>query len=177
MQSPNALQASRQIPPSSLPKSTSSPLVQNANRSALGKKLNPTAIEGTNGSSGDCCKLLGFRRPNPILRKRNSLKCFCQDNAVQPHRPIADVPRLHLNAFIDAHMIAPIHLPKSGQARSGRQDRGKVHAHAASFPWKIGTRSDETHFSFQNVAELWQLVQAPTAQETAQAGEARIIAP
>lgn len=94
---------------------------------------------------------------------------------VEPDVPVADVPGIHLDPFVIGGITAAAGLPHAGDAGTDHVEVFDVFAVFGNFGLDNGARADEAHFSFEDVEQLWQFVQACLAQECATPGDARVV--
>ena len=97
------------------------------------------------------------------------------EDDVEPDVPVADVPGVHLDAFVVGRVAAAAGLPHAGNARADHVEVFDVRAVFGDFGLDDGPRADEAHFPFEDVEELGQFVEAGLAQESTAPGDARIV--
>ena len=97
-----------------------------------------------------------------------------QQYHIQPHRPVVDVPAVHLDSFGIVYIASAAGLPHAGDAGKG----GMVFFNKLiiSFHFHLHDRpgSYEAHFPFQHVPELGKFVEAGLSKEGAAFGNAGI---
>ena len=94
---------------------------------------------------------------------------------VEPDVPVADVPGVHLDAFVVGRIAAAAGLPHAGDAGADHVEVFDVRAVFGDFGLDDRPRADEAHFPFEDVEELGQFVEAGLAQEGAALGDARVV--
>jgi len=145
----------------------------------------PTFARLRGWGEGLSCRVLGGHEARvrsdlaseATLRKQDDSKCLGKNDAIQPGSPVADIPPFELDSIFQSQLISAAHLPETRHARAGRKNCAQVVADATAFVREIGTRSYQTHFSFKNVEQLRELVQAPPPKEAAQLRKPRIVLP
>lgn len=105
----------------------------------------------------------------------HDLHGFHQIDEIEPNRPVANVPRVHLHALVIGGVAASADLPKPRDA--GRHKvvvRDKV---AVSYDFLLhdGARSDEAHLAANDVEDLRELVEARTTEKMPDARDAGIV--
>src|SRR5215210_1634758 len=99
-----------------------------------------------------------------------------QEQDIQPHRPVAYVTRVHLYSFTEESAVAPGDLPWAGDPWRYAQYLALRNTDLLGLARQVGSGANQAHLPPQHVPELWQLVQAGPAQESADARNARIVA-
>ena len=97
------------------------------------------------------------------------------EDDVEPDVPVADVPGVHLDAFVVGRIAAAAGLPHAGDTGADHVEVFDVRAVFWDFGLDDGARADEAHFPFEDVEELGQFVEAGLAQEGAALGDARVV--
>ena len=85
--------------------------------------------------------------------------CPPQQNKVQPHGPVMNIPVIHLHSFRIIHVISPAGLPDTGNAGTHHGILFEIHAVSWNLLLYDRPGSHEAHFPFQHVPELRQFVQ------------------
>src|SRR5271166_4742179 len=107
--------------------------------------------------------------------KHHSSRRLQQNLDITQQRPRSGIVEVHAHHVIELYAASALHLPEPGNAR--------LHClHSAAVPdvvsgILIGDRRPRTHqghLAYQHIEELWQLVQAGSAQEPAQRRNSRI---
>lgn len=100
---------------------------------------------------------------------------FDKVHKVQPNRPIPHVPRVHLHALVVGGVAAAADLPESRDA--GRDEIVVCDQIAVFLDLFLNdrARSDEAHFSADDVDDLRQFIKTCTPQEMPDARDAGII--
>src|SRR3546814_118234 len=106
---------------------------------------------------------------------KHDFQCLEHNLYVRSERPAADILGIELNPPFVIDVIAPTYLPKSGNAWPAAEIILDVLAIARHLGRNDRPRSDQTHIALQDVEDLWQLVEAALAQESADHGYARIV--
>lgn len=101
--------------------------------------------------------------------------CPPQQNKVQPHGPVMNIPVIHLHSFRIIHVISPAGLPDTGNARTHHGILFEIHAVSEDFSLHNRARPHEAHFSFQHIPELGQLIEAGLSEEGAALCNAGIV--
>jgi hypothetical protein len=83
-----------------------------------------------------------------ILRKEHRAKRTRQDDAIEPHGPVADVPGSELDALIESKVISAADLPKSCHTGARGDDGREIDTDAGTLLRKIRAGADQTHVSF-----------------------------
>ena len=97
------------------------------------------------------------------------------EDDVEPDVPVADVPGVHLDAFVVGRVAAAAGLPHARDAGADHVEVFDVRTVFGDFGLDDGPRADEAHFPFEDVEELGQFVEAGLAQEGAALGDARVV--
>lgn len=82
------------------------------------------------------------------------------EDKVEPDVPVADVPGVHLDAFVIGDVASSTCLPHAGHARAYHIEIFDVFAVFWDFVFDDGSWADEAHFTFEDVDELRQFVEA-----------------
>ncbi len=133
------------------------------------------------------CPVLETTLPSTLLSRTDRMLCSAgplqdgrhgpgQDHDVPPERPMFDIPCVELNPPPIGRAAAPVDLPQTGQARSGRVVASDVLPVALDLAVHDWTRPHEAHLKTQDIEELGQLVQAHPSQEGTNRGDAWIMA-
>src|SRR5215203_717416 len=99
-----------------------------------------------------------------------------QEQDIQPHRPVAHVTIVHLYSFTEESVVAPGDLPWSGDPWRYAQYLALRNPNLLGLARQVGPGANQAHLPPQHVPELWQLVEASSAQEAADARDAGIFA-
>ena len=94
---------------------------------------------------------------------------------VEPDVPVADVPGVHLDAFVVGRIAAAAGLPHACDARAYHVKVFDVRSVFGDFILNDGPWADETHFTLEDVEQLGQFVEAGLAQEGPAFGDAWVI--
>ena len=94
---------------------------------------------------------------------------------VDPYAPVVDVPAVHVDALGVVDVAAAAGLPHAGDAGAYHVVVFDVVAIEMNFFPHDGTGADEAHFSFEDVQELGEFVQAGPAEKVAGTGDSRVI--
>ena len=100
---------------------------------------------------------------------------FEHDLEIRDIAALTHVLEIEAHPFLEADMAAPCDLPETGDSRRHFETPllpGKVLGY---FGGEIGPGPDDAHFPHEHIDELRQLVEARAAQETTDAGDARIV--
>ena len=97
------------------------------------------------------------------------------EDDVEPDVPVADVPGVHLDAFVVGRVTAAAGLPHARDARADHVEILDVRPIFGDFGLDDGPRADEAHFPFEDVEELGQFVETGLAQEGAALSDARVV--
>ena len=98
-----------------------------------------------------------------------------QEDDVLPEAPIADVPRIELEAAVEFDIVAAADLPEAGDAWRRHADDRQVIADFLFFTRQIRARADEAHVALDDVENLRQFVEAVLADEFADFRDAWVV--
>lgn len=101
--------------------------------------------------------------------------CPPQQNKVQPHGPVMNIPVVHLHSFRIIHVISPAGLPDTGNAGTHHGIFFEIHAVSWNLLLYDRPGSHKAHFPFQHVPELRQLIEAGLSEEGTALGDAGIV--
>lgn len=101
--------------------------------------------------------------------------CPPQQNKVQPHGPVMNIPVIHLHSFRIVNVISSAGLPDACNARPNHGIFLEIYAISGNFRLHDRPRSYEAHLTFQYVPELRQLIEAGLSKEGAAFGDAGIV--
>src|SRR5437899_5131936 len=98
-----------------------------------------------------------------------------ENGEVAEQRPRTYVMRFELDDALEIlDLVSPPHLPRAGDARLNIEPRVVVRLVQIDFGRNGRPRADQRHLALQHVKQLGQLVEARTAQQRAETGDARI---
>lgn len=101
--------------------------------------------------------------------------CPPQQNKVQPHGPVMNIPVIHLHSFRIVNVISSAGLPDACNARPNHGILFEIHAVSWNLLLYDRPGSHEAHFPFQHVPELRQLIEASLSEEGTALGDAGIV--
>lgn len=101
--------------------------------------------------------------------------CPPQQNKVQPHGPVMNIPVIHLHSFRIVNVISSAGLPDTGNAGTHHGILFEIHAVSWNLLLYDRPGSHEAHFPFQHVPELGQLIEAGLSKEGAALCDAGIV--
>lgn len=87
-----------------------------------------------------------------------------QQHDVQPHAPVADVPRIHLDPFVVGGVAAAVHLPHAGDAGMDHVEIFDIWAVFGDFSSDDGPGAHQAHLTDEYIEQLGQFVQAGLPQ-------------
>lgn len=97
---------------------------------------------------------------------------------IQPERPVVDVFEVEGDPFLEVlDAVAPADLPEAGEAGFDAEAAAlRVFLDAVDLVNWQRAGADEAHLAFQNVEELWQLVDAQAAQPGTKGEDTGVVA-
>lgn len=98
-----------------------------------------------------------------------------QQNKVQPHGPVMNIPVIHLHSFRIVNAISSAGLPDACNARPNHGILFEIYAISWNFLLYDRTRPYEAHLPFQHVPELGEFVEASLSEEGTALGDAGIV--
>ena len=101
--------------------------------------------------------------------------CPPQQNKVQPHGPVMNIPVIHLHSFRIVNVISSAGLPDACNAGTHHGIFFEIHAVSWNFLLYDRTRPYEAHLTFEDIPELGKFVEAGLSKEGATLGDAGIV--
>lgn len=98
-----------------------------------------------------------------------------QQNKVQPHGPVMNIPVIHLHSFRIVNVISSAGLPDAGDAGPNHGIFFEIHTVSWNFLLHDRPGSHEAHFPFQHVPELGKFIEASLSKEGTTLGDAGIV--
>ena len=98
-----------------------------------------------------------------------------EEHKIQPDAPVMDVPAVHLYALGIVNIASSAGLPHAGDAGEDGVVLLDIFPIPRDFLLDDGTRTDETHFAFEYVQKLGQLIEAGLSKESATLCDAGIV--
>lgn len=98
---------------------------------------------------------------------QNNCNSTPEKHEIQPDAPVMHVPAVHLYALWVVDITSSAGLPHAGDAGEDGVVLLDIFPIPRDFFLDNGAGSDEAHFTFQNVQELGQLIEAGLSKEGA----------
>ncbi len=106
---------------------------------------------------------------------KNSLHRLEQIHQIDPDRPVAHIPCVHGHALFIGRIAASVHLPDPCDAGRHHVVFADAVAIILDLFFHNGTRPDKAHIAQEDVPQLRQLIEARSAEESAELCDARIV--
>lgn len=106
---------------------------------------------------------------------QNNCNSTPEKHEIQPDAPVMHVPAVHLDSFGIVYIASAAGLPHAGDAGKDGVVLFDIFPIPRDFFLNNGAWSDETHFAFEDVQELGQLIEAGLSKEGAALCDAGIV--
>src|SRR6202034_4911927 len=98
-----------------------------------------------------------------------------EDAQIEPEAPVLNVGGVEGNVLREGWIVARLHLPQAGEARQDFEAAEMLQFVFFYFGGDWGPRTDDAHLPAQHIQELRELVEAVFAEDSSEAGDARIV--